>query len=99
MQRQRSFLVRHDTHAFYRVSANTPPIGYWIWSKVIENLACINYDTNNLLVRARFMMSSSWFSIFFSWHHMIGDYHTIIWRFAMVTSQGKLVWLVHVMWN
>jgi len=24
--------------------------GYWIWSKVIENLAVVNYDTNNLLL-------------------------------------------------
>ncbi|EJD47048.1 LACT-domain-containing protein [Auricularia subglabra TFB-10046 SS5] len=26
--------------------------GYWIWSKVIENLAAINYDTNNLWLAA-----------------------------------------------
>ncbi|KAI0262571.1 phospholipid:diacylglycerol acyltransferase [Gloeopeniophorella convolvens] len=24
--------------------------GYWIWSKVIENLAVVNYDTNNLVL-------------------------------------------------
>ncbi|KAI0053270.1 phospholipid/diacylglycerol acyltransferase, partial [Auriscalpium vulgare] len=24
--------------------------GYWIWSKVIENLAVVNYDTNNMLL-------------------------------------------------
>ncbi|KAJ7874815.1 Lecithin:cholesterol acyltransferase-domain-containing protein [Mycena olivaceomarginata] len=22
--------------------------GYWIWSKIVENLAAVNYDTNNL---------------------------------------------------
>ncbi|KAF9509769.1 hypothetical protein BS47DRAFT_1320107 [Hydnum rufescens UP504] len=31
-------------------AASTFVPGYWIWSKVIENLACINYDTNNLLL-------------------------------------------------
>ncbi|KAJ7594635.1 Lecithin:cholesterol/phospholipid:diacylglycerol acyltransferase [Mycena floridula] len=24
--------------------------GYWIWSKIVENLAAVNYDTNNLLL-------------------------------------------------
>ncbi|KAI0061165.1 phospholipid:diacylglycerol acyltransferase [Artomyces pyxidatus] len=24
--------------------------GYWIWSKVIENLAVVNYDTNNMIL-------------------------------------------------
>lgn len=31
-------------------AASTFVPGYWIWSKVIENLACLNYDTNNLLL-------------------------------------------------
>ncbi|KAJ7350386.1 Lecithin:cholesterol/phospholipid:diacylglycerol acyltransferase [Mycena albidolilacea] len=22
--------------------------GYWIWAKIVENLAAVNYDTNNL---------------------------------------------------
>ncbi|KDQ11270.1 hypothetical protein BOTBODRAFT_35570 [Botryobasidium botryosum FD-172 SS1] len=26
--------------------------GYWIWAKIIENLACINYDSNNLELAA-----------------------------------------------
>ncbi|KAG8980879.1 hypothetical protein FRB93_008884 [Tulasnella sp. JGI-2019a] len=29
-------------------AASTFIPGYWIWAKVIENLACLNYDTNNL---------------------------------------------------
>ncbi|KAG8898286.1 hypothetical protein FRB99_007546 [Tulasnella sp. 403] len=33
-------------------AASTFIPGYWIWSKVIENLACINYDTNNLELAA-----------------------------------------------
>jgi phospholipid:diacylglycerol acyltransferase len=24
--------------------------GYWIWSKIVENLAVVNYDTNNLFL-------------------------------------------------
>ncbi|EKM53495.1 uncharacterized protein PHACADRAFT_197922 [Phanerochaete carnosa HHB-10118-sp] len=24
--------------------------GYWLWSKIVENLAVVNYDTNNLLL-------------------------------------------------
>ncbi|KDR75256.1 hypothetical protein GALMADRAFT_280005 [Galerina marginata CBS 339.88] len=26
--------------------------GYWIWSKIVENLAVVNYDTNNLYLAA-----------------------------------------------
>ncbi|KAG8987079.1 hypothetical protein FRB90_003616, partial [Tulasnella sp. 427] len=33
-------------------AASTFIPGYWIWAKVIENLACINYDTNNLELAA-----------------------------------------------
>lgn len=31
-------------------AASTFVPGYWIWTKVIENLACLNYDTNNLVL-------------------------------------------------
>ena len=31
-------------------AASTFVPGYWIWTKVIENLACLNYDTNNLIL-------------------------------------------------
>ncbi|KZV82876.1 LACT-domain-containing protein [Exidia glandulosa HHB12029] len=34
--------------------------GYWIWSKVIENLAAINYDTNNLWLAAYDWRVSLW---------------------------------------
>lgn len=33
--------------------------GYWIWSKIIENLSCINYDTNNLQLAAYEFVSAS----------------------------------------
>ncbi|CAE7128382.1 unnamed protein product [Rhizoctonia solani] len=33
-------------------AASTFMPGYWIWSKIIENLAVINYDTNNLYMAA-----------------------------------------------
>ncbi|KAG8890015.1 hypothetical protein FRB98_001450 [Tulasnella sp. 332] len=33
-------------------AASTFIPGYWIWAKVIENLACLNYDTNNLELAA-----------------------------------------------
>ena len=26
--------------------------GYWIWSKIVENLAVVGYDTNNLILAA-----------------------------------------------
>jgi phospholipid:diacylglycerol acyltransferase len=31
-------------------AASTFVPGYWIWTKVIENLACLNYDTNNMIL-------------------------------------------------
>ncbi|KAH9973691.1 Lecithin:cholesterol acyltransferase-domain-containing protein [Lactifluus volemus] len=31
-------------------AASSFMMGYWIWSKVIENLAVVNYDTNNLVM-------------------------------------------------
>ncbi|EJT96683.1 phospholipid/diacylglycerol acyltransferase [Dacryopinax primogenitus] len=33
-------------------AASTFIPGYWIWAKVIENLACLNYDSNNLFLAA-----------------------------------------------
>ncbi|KAF8320303.1 phospholipid:diacylglycerol acyltransferase, partial [Clavulina sp. PMI_390] len=33
-------------------AASTFVPGYWIWTKVIENLACLDYDTNNLWLAA-----------------------------------------------
>jgi phospholipid:diacylglycerol acyltransferase len=36
-------------------AASTFIPGYWIWQKLIENLAVINYDTNNL-----FLASYDW---------------------------------------
>ena len=33
-------------------AASTFIPGYWIWTKVVENLAAINYDANNLMLAA-----------------------------------------------
>ncbi len=33
-------------------AASTFIPGYWIWTKVVENLAAINYDSNNLMLAA-----------------------------------------------
>lgn len=29
-------------------AASTFIQGYWVWSKIVENLAAVNYDTNNM---------------------------------------------------
>ncbi|KAL5504583.1 LRO1 [Sanghuangporus vaninii] len=34
--------------------------GYWIWSKIVENLAVVGYDTNNLLLAAYDWRLSYW---------------------------------------
>jgi phospholipid:diacylglycerol acyltransferase len=34
--------------------------GFWIWSKIVENMAVIGYDTNNLLLAAYDWRLSFW---------------------------------------
>ena len=34
--------------------------GYWIWSKIVENLAVIGYDPNNLILAAYDWRLSFW---------------------------------------
>ena len=34
--------------------------GYWIWSKIVENLAVVGYDTNNMILAAYDWRLSYW---------------------------------------
>lgn len=53
--------LRHLTSRILGIDAATSFIqGYWIWSKIIENLAVVGYDTNNLFLAAYDWRLSFW---------------------------------------
>lgn len=52
--------VEHDRSSLGIDAASSFIQGYWIWQKIIENLAIVGYDPNNLLLAAYDWRLSYW---------------------------------------